>query len=229
MEIQNNIFLKNAVAVINKPTGMNSMTCVKKVQKLLGAKKAGHLGTLDPLASGVLLVALNKATKLFDAHLKDTKVYRAVFKFGIETTTFDSEGEIMVNQKVDITEEAILKVLNNLVGEYDQMPPAYSAKKINGKKAYELARAGQEVVLKTKLVTIYHFKLLQKLEKNTFLFEIKCSSGTYIRSLARDLANQLDTVGVMVGLVRTSAGEYDLTQAITLEELNANKVVEIDI
>lgn len=229
MENQNNIYLKNAVAVINKPTGMNSMTCVKRVQRLLGAKKAGHLGTLDPLASGVLVVALNKATKLFEAHLKDTKTYRAVFKFGIETTTFDSEGDINVLQEVEIEREQVESVLKNLVGAYEQMPPAYSAKKIGGKKAYELAREGKVVELKTKLVTVFQFDLLNQLEKNTFLFEIKCSSGTYIRSLARDLAKELGTVGVMVGLVRVEAGPYNLSQAVNLEELTLNSLLEIEI
>lgn len=224
-----NFYTKSAIAIINKPTGMNSMTCVKRVQRILGGKKAGHLGTLDPLASGVLVVALNRATKLFEAHLKDTKVYRAVFKFGIQTTTFDSEGEIEIKQNVDISKEKVESVLKNLTGSYEQMPPAYSAKKIGGKKAYELARAGQEVKLKTKLVTVFEFKLLDKLEKNTFLFEIKCSSGTYIRSLARDLANELGTVGVMVGLVRTSTGEFDLSKAVTLEQLTQESLIEIEI
>lgn len=224
-----NFYTKNAVAVINKPTGMNSMTCVKKVKAILSVNKAGHLGTLDPLASGVLVVALNKATKLFESHLKDVKTYRAVFKFGLQTTTFDSEGEIEIRENVDIKKQNVENILKYLIGSYEQMPPAYSAKKIGGKKAYELARAGKEVNLKTKLVTIFEFKLLDELEKNTFLFEIKCSSGTYIRSLARDLAKELGTVGVMVGLVRTSAGEYNLEHAVTLEQLKQENLIEVEI
>lgn len=231
MENQNNIYLKNAVAVVNKPTGMNSMTCVKRVQRMLGAKKAGHLGTLDPLASGVLVVALNKATKLFESHLKDSKTYKAIFKFGAQTTTFDSEGDIVVLQDVNILPQQVKNAVEKFVGEYDQMPPAYSAKKIGGKKAYELAREGKTPELKTKRITVHGFEYLDQLEKNTFLFEISCSSGTYIRSLARDLAKELGTVGVMVGLVRTVAGPYKIEQAINLEDLEkqTQNLIEIEI
>ena len=209
----------NGVVILNKPTGMNSMSAVKRVQRMLGAAKAGHLGTLDPLASGVLPVALGKATKLFESHLKDGKTYRAIFKFGIQTDTVDSEGSVLQQEDVSITKELIKSKLSDFVGEFDQMPPIYSAKKVNGKKAYELARAGKEVVLKPKRISIYQFDLIDELDKNTFLFEIKCSSGTYIRSCCTDLAKSLSTVGVMVGLVRTKSGNYDIENSVTLEEL----------
>jgi tRNA pseudouridine55 synthase len=224
-----NIYEKSAVAVINKPTGMSSMTCVKRVQRIIGAKKAGHLGTLDPLASGVLVVALNKATKLFERHLGANKVYRAVFKFGVQTETFDSEGKIDKLEDVNITQQQVELAIKDFVGDFEQMPPAYSAKKINGKKAYELARAGQTVTLKTKKITISNFTYLSEIEKNTFLFEISCSSGTYVRSIARDLAKKLGTVGTMVGLVRLSSGEYNLSQAANLDDLTESDLIEVII
>lgn len=218
----------NGIVILNKPTGMNSLTAVKKVQKFFNVKKAGHLGTLDPYASGVLVVALNKATKNFEKHLNDKKVYRAIFKFGYETTTLDSEGEITKKQEVDITEEKIMQVLPQMVGKFDQIPPIYSAKKVNGKKAYELARAGKEVVLKPKPIEIYKFNLIDKLEKNTFLFEIECSAGTYIRSCVRDLAEKLSTCGVMVGLVRIVAGNWKIENSVELSSLNFDSIIEIN-
>lgn len=216
----------NGIVILNKPTGMNSMTAVKKVQYFFDAKKAGHLGTLDPYASGVLIVALGKATKNFEKHLTDKKIYRAIFKFGFQTTTFDSEGEITLTDNKTITEQDIKSVLPSMVGEFEQMPPDYSAKKINGKKAYELARQGKKVVLKPKKVEIYKFDLINELQTNTFLFEIECSSGTYIRSCVRDLATKLKTVGVMVGLVRTKTGDKQIEDSVILSELNLNDIRE---
>lgn len=227
-QTNNNNYTKNAIAVINKPTGMNSLRCVKTVQRKLGAKKAGHLGTLDPLATGVLVVALNNATKLFEQHLGARKVYKAVFKFGVSTTTLDSEGEIEKREEVEVTAEQINNVLGEFVGEINQMPPAFSAKKIKGKKAYELARAGKKVELKPKKITIFNFNLITQIEKNTFLFEMDVSSGTYIRSLVRDLAEKLGTVGTMVALVRTSSGEYTLSQAVTIDEVAPQHLIEVD-
>lgn len=215
----------NGVVVLNKPTGMNSMTAVKRVQRLLGASKAGHLGTLDPFASGVLPIALGKATKLFESHLKDGKTYRAIFKFGFESDTADSEGKILTFDDVQITKEQVVEKIKEFVGEFDQMPPIYSAKKINGKKAYELAREGKEVVLKTKRITIFKFDLIQQLAKNTFLFEIVSSSGTYIRSCCTDLAKSLSTVGVMTGLIRTKSGSYDIADSVTLDEISEKSVI----
>ncbi len=222
-------YQKNAVAVINKPTGMSSMTCVKQVKRLLNVNKAGHLGTLDPFATGVLVVALNKATKLFEKHLGSNKVYRAVFKFGVQTDTLDSEGKIEKQQSVNITKQQVQSALKNFVGTQNQMPPVFSAKKIKGKKAYQLARQGKTVTLKPKEITIYNFALLNEIEKNTFLFEITCSSGTYIRSIVRDLAKALSTVGTMVGLVRLASGKFTLDQATNLNSLNTDNLIEVEI
>ena len=217
----------NGVIILNKPTGMNSMTATSAVKRILQVKKAGHLGTLDPFASGVLPVAVGNATKMFEKHLKDNKTYRAIFKFGIETDTFDSDGNITNTKDDIISKEEIEVALKTMTGIIDQMPPAFSAKKINGVRAYDLARAGKEVELKPKTITIYDFSLICQLFENTFLFEIKCSSGTYVRSCCRDLAKALGTVGVMVGLVRTKSGEYDISNSILLDEVNKEMVLKI--
>lgn len=224
--MENNII--DGVVVVNKPTGMNSMTCVKKVQRKLGAAKAGHLGTLDPFATGVLLVALGKGTKLFDAHLKDKKTYKAIFKFGIETDTFDSEGLIAKQDDKVVCLDELKEVCQKLVGTQNQMPPAYSAKKIGGKKAYEFARQNIEVVLKPKEITIFSLDVLQQLDKNTFLLETEVSSGTYIRSIVRDLAALLGTCGTMVGLIRTVCGQHKLEESVTLDELTLKNVKSLN-
>lgn len=217
----------NGIIILNKPTGMNSMTATNLVKRILQVKKAGHLGTLDPFASGVLPVAIGNATKTFESHLKDEKIYRAIFKFGIETDTFDSEGSVTSVQEINISKEQVETALKKMSGTFEQMPPAYSAKRINGVRAYELARAGQKVELKAKSVTIFYFNLVSQLSANTFLFEIKCSSGTYIRSCCRDLAKELETVGVMVGLIRTKSGIYDICDSVLLEEVNANMINKV--
>jgi tRNA pseudouridine55 synthase len=152
---------------------MNSMRAVKQVQFKLDAKKAGHMGTLDPMGSGVLLVALGKATKLFDKHLKDKKTYRAVFQFGFQTDTLDCDGTITDTNNIVVTKEQLLTLCPKFVGEFDQVPPIYSAKKINGKNAYQLARSGKDIELKPKRITIFDFQLIDQLDifVSNFLFK----------------------------------------------------------
>jgi len=200
------MFDKNAIINLNKPTGMSSFLAVKKVARLLGVKKAGHMGTLDPYGTGVLLVGVNKGTKLFDEYLKKVKTYVAVFHFGYETDTLDSEGKIINKNNVEINCQQIIGVLNAFIGKQAQMPPQFSAKKINGQKACDLARMGSVVELKPKEIEIYDLKLLRSFGNNNFQFEITCSSGTYIRSLCRDIAYKLSTYGTMVSIIRTKCG-----------------------
>lgn len=218
----------DGIVVLNKPTGMNSMRAVKQVQHTLDAKKAGHMGTLDPMGSGVLLVALGKATKLFDKHLKDQKIYRTVFQFGFQTDTLDCDGTITDTNDVVVTKQQLLALCPKFVGEFDQMPPVYSAKKINGKNAYQLARSGKDIELKPKRITIFDFQLVDQLDTNTFLFQVSCSSGTYIRSLCRDVAYALGTFGTMSAIVRTKVGEFDISQSVTLDNLCLQDVQKID-
>jgi len=213
------MFEKNAIINLNKPTGMSSFYAVKKVARLLGVKKAGHMGTLDPYGTGVLLVGVNKGTKLFDEYLKKIKTYVAVFHFGYETDTLDSEGQIISQNEVSVSLEQVQSILGKFVGKQNQMPPQFSAKKVNGQKACDLARAGKEVELKPKEIEIFDLKVLRDFGNNNFQFEIECSSGTYIRSLARDIAKELNTYGVMLSIIRTKCGEFDISQSCTLEDL----------
>ena len=166
------MFERNGIIVLNKPTGMSSSLAVQVVKKILKPNKIGHLGTLDPLGTGVLLLAVNKATKLFDEYLNKTKTYRAIFSFGFETDTLDSEGKIINKNDVKISIDQVRNIAKQFVGEFDQIPPKYSAKKINGKNAYELARAGKEFELRTRHIVIYSCDVLYQVKENTFMFEI---------------------------------------------------------
>ena len=219
--------MHSAIILVNKPRGLSSNAVVNIVKKTVGAKKAGHLGTLDVEGEGLLPVTLERATKLFDLYLQKDKVYKTTFRFGQTTDTLDLEGKITAKDDKIISKEEVERVLPLLVGKINQMPPAYSAKKIKGRKAYDLAREGKDVQLKPKLVEIYSIKLLSHKKQNEFEFEVHCSSGTYIRSLCRDMAEKLSTYGVMLNIIRTKCGDFDLKDAYTLEEIKAGKYKEI--
>ena len=221
--------LKGFVNII-KPTGMTSSDVVCKVKKILHTKKVGHLGTLDPAASGVLPVAVGRATKFFDYFLSKDKCYTAVVKFGIETDTLDSFGNITnIDKNIDVSEQMILDVIDNFVGEIYQYPPKYSALKINGKKAYELARENIDFELKPRKITIHNIKLRKMCQKNTFIFDVHCSAGTYIRSLFADIANKIGTIAFVPVIIRTKSGAFDLNNAITLKEFEENtKLIKIE-
>lgn len=223
------MFEKNAIINLNKPTGMSSFLAVKKVARLLGVKKAGHMGTLDPYGCGVLLVGVNKGTKLFDEYLKKIKTYIAVFHFGYETDTLDSEGQIINENICNVSKEEIVNSLENFIGKQNQMPPLYSAKKINGKKACDVARAGGQLELKPKEIEIFDIKLLRDLGDNNFQFSITCSSGTYIRSICRDLACSLSTYGTMVSIIRTKCGDFDIKNSCTLQDVQNGKIEYLEV
>ena len=218
------MFDKDAVIILNKPTGMSSFLAVKKVSRALGVKKAGHMGTLDPYGTGVLLVGVNRATKLFDEFLKKDKTYVTIFHFGYETDTIDSEGKIINSNNVIITDDDINRVLPKFIGSINQMPPQYSAKKINGKRSCDLVRSGGKVELKPKQITIKDIKLLKNLGNNNFLFEISCSAGTYIRSICRDLAYELSTYGTMVSIIRTKCGDFSIVDSCTIKDIENGNV-----
>ena len=209
----------NAIVILNKEKGVSSNTACRKVGKILGEKKVGHLGTLDVLATGVLPVALGRATKLFDFYLQKTKTYLATFTFGYETTTLDSEGEKVVSSDVVPTQSEIENVLSNFVGKQNQMPPKYSAKKINGRCAYDLARSNIDFELKPKEITINEIELIDKISNDTYTFKINCSSGTYIRSIARDLGYALNTYATMTDLVRLECGNFKLEDSHTISQI----------
>lgn len=217
------------IILLNKERGISSNSAVNRVKYAVGANKAGHLGTLDVLATGLLPITINKATKLFDYYLNKDKVYRAVFRFGETTDTLDLEGEITEKDEKVITLEMVEAVLPQFTGKINQMPPVYSAKKVNGKKAYQLARSGKDVQLKPKEIEIYSLKCLGEIDQNTFEFEIHCSSGTYIRSLCRDIATALSTIGVMSSLQRTKCGVFNVNDAFLLNDIKSGNYKKISL
>lgn len=214
---------KSGIVLVNKPTGISSNKVVNIVKRSLGAKKCGHLGTLDLEGAGLLPVTVNNATKLFDYFLNKTKTYETVFVFGFETDTLDTSGEIIKQKECHIERRSVEKAIKEMIGRYDQMPPIYSAKKVGGKVAYKEARKGQVVELKPKTVEIFDFKLLEQVDENVFKFMVECSSGTYIRSLCRDLAEKLSTYGSMQCILRTKCGMFNLKDAYSLKDIENGK------
>jgi len=213
--------VKNAVSgvlVIDKPVGMTSHDVVQVVRRGTGIKRAGHTGTLDPRASGVLVVLVGPAVRLSEYVSASDKRYQAIIRLGERTDTFDGEGEVIQRSPVEITEEQIIKALTKFEGTVEQVPPAYSAKKINGKKAYELARKGEEFELEPKEIDVYHLELLEW-DTPEAIVDVYCSSGTYVRALANDLGDVLGCGGHLVGLRRTKSGEFALRDAIQLRKL----------
>ena len=210
---------KSGIVLINKPVGMSSNKAVNIVKYTLGAKKCGHLGTLDLEGQGLLPVTVNNATKLFDYFLNKDKTYETIFIFGFETDTLDTSGVITKQKDCDVSEEDVKATCKKMIGKYMQMPPQYSAKKVGGQSAYKSARKGEYVELKPKEVEILSFDLLEKVEKNTFRFLVSCSSGTYIRSLCRDLAELLGTYGSMQCIIRTRCGGFMLKDAYSIEQI----------
>jgi len=183
------------------------------------------MGTLDPLASGVLPVGIGNASRLFDYFLAKKKVYLAQFRFGVTTPSLDYESELVFGGSVPAAAE-IRAILPRFTGEIEQIPPAFSAKCVNGKRSYELAREGREVPLAAKTVTIDSLELLEQTGDDEYSFRITCGGGTYIRSLARDLAAALGTNGMMSGLVRERCGVFDRGNAVALDELSADNLLQ---
>lgn len=205
---------------IYKPSGVSSAAVVHKVKKSIGMS-CGHMGTLDPLAEGVLPIAFGKATRLFNYLLNKQKTYRAIFQFGQQTDTEDCTGTILLDNGVVPSIEEIQKVLPNFTGEYLQVPPIYSAKSINGVRAYKLARQGETVHLQAKKITVYKIVCTKQVSDNQFEFLITCGGGTYIRSLGRDIAKACNTVAIMTKLVREKSGAFLMQNAIKLEDLSS--------
>ena len=213
------LFEKSGIVLVDKPAGVSSNKVVNIVKFKLGAKKAGHLGTLDLEGEGLLPVTVNNATKLFDFFLNKTKTYETVFVFGVETDTLDMSGQILREKECHLSLKQVEDVAKGMIGKYNQMPPQYSAKKVGGKVAYKEARKGKALELKPKEVEIFDFKLISQEGENKFRFQITCSSGTYIRSICRDMAEKLSTYGSMQCILRTNCGDFDLKDAYTFEEI----------
>jgi tRNA pseudouridine55 synthase len=213
----------DGIVIVDKPAGLTSHTVVARIRRLAGTRKVGHAGTLDPMATGVLVVGLNRATRLLGHLQLADKSYDATVLLGATTTTDDAEGEILTTAPVDgVTAEAIEAAVAGFRGELSQVPSKVSAIKVDGRRAYERVRAGEEVALKARSVTVSRYDVLDVRPGPSGLevdISVDCSSGTYIRALARDLGAELGVGGHLTALRRTRVGAFDLSVAHTLESL----------
>jgi tRNA pseudouridine55 synthase len=211
---------------INKPAGITSRRVVDRVQRLVRPAKAGHAGTLDPLATGVVVVCVGNATRLIEYVQRMHKSYRATFLLGRTSETEDVEGDVvMLENAPEPSETDIRESIQNLTGEIMQRPPAFSALKVKGQRAYKLARAGQDVQLEPRPTTIYQFRVVSYAYPE-LIVEIECSRGTYVRSLGRDLAESLGTGAVMSALIRTAVGDFHVDDALELDTLSRDSLAE---
>ena len=215
----------NGIIVINKHKGCTSHDIVYKVKKICN-EKVGHTGTLDPMATGVLPLLIGKGTLCAKYLINHDKIYRATIQLGIETDTLDAEGTIVNTIEVSsevFNEEYIINILNTFLGKQEQVPPMYSAIKINGKKLYQYAREGKSIEVQPRNIEIYNIKLLEVNKENKQIkFEVHCSKGTYIRSLCSDISKKLGTIGHMIDLQRVQVGEFNISNSITLEQIQNN-------
>lgn len=206
---------------LNKPTGLTSHDCVARVRRLLRFKRVGHGGTLDPAATGVLPIALGKATRLLQ-FLRQDKAYRATIQLGISTTTDDLEGEIIASEPtIGLSLEAVKAALGLFQGKIQQVPPSYSAIQVQGKRLYDLARAGEKVEVPARTVEVFKLEILDWRAGDfpELDLAIACGSGTYIRAIARDLGAALQTGGTLAALIRTESSGFDLSDSLTFDEL----------
>lgn len=216
----------DGIIIINKPKNYTSHDIVRKAKKLLN-EKVGHTGTLDPNATGVLPLLIGKGTLLSKYLIEHDKIYEAVLKLGEKTDTADGEGKVLESQNVEqsiLKKENIERIFNNLEGKQEQIPPMYSAIKLNGKKLYEYARKGIKVEVKPRTIEIYKLELI-KIEDMEIIFRVSCSKGTYIRTLCEKIAEELGTIGYMKELKRIQVGEFNIKDSITIEELENQEIV----
>lgn len=214
--------IKNAISgvlVVDKPVGMTSHDVVQAIRNGTGLRRAGHTGTLDPRASGVLVILVGPAVRLSEYVSASDKRYQAIIRLGSATDTFDSEGKFTRSDTpVDVTEAQFEEVLQTFVGEIEQTPPPYSAVKVQGRKAYEMARQGEEVELAPRIIQVHHLEVLEWAPPEVVV-DVHCSSGTYVRSLANDLGEKLGCGAYLVGLRRTKSGRFSLRDATPLRRL----------
>lgn len=209
----------SGVLVVDKPVGMTSHDVVQAIRNGTGLRRAGHTGTLDPRASGVLVVLVGPAVRLSEFVSASDKRYQAIIRLGSTTDTFDADGKItQPAQPVNLTEQQFEKVLATFVGEIEQTPPPYSAVKVQGRKAYEMARQGEAVELAPRKITVHHLEVLEWAPPEVVI-DVHCSSGTYVRSLANDLGASLGCGAYLVGLRRTKSGRFSLREATPLRKL----------
>lgn len=209
---------KSGWIVIDKPLGMTCTRVGSTLRRLLGIKKIGHLGTLDPLASGVLAFAIGEATKAIPYYKNTTKIYEFEITWGEQRTTDDAEGSVVATSSIRPSLAEIESIYKNFIGDLQQVPPIYSAIKVDGKRSYKAAREGQDIALKARQITVYDLEII-KAENENCQFKATCGSGTYIRSLGRDMAQALNTVGYISKLKRIKDGKFNINDAISLENL----------
>jgi len=221
----------DGVLIIHKEKNMTSHDVVGKLRRILKTKKIGHAGTLDPLATGVLVIGVGRATKLLQFLMADKKIYRASLKLGFATTTYDLEGEITEKKEFlhNITKQDAEDVLHSFLGDSMQVPPIYSAIKKDGKPLYEYARNGEEVVIEPRPIHISEIDLVE-FKDDEIIFDVVCSKGTYIRSLCVDIATKLGYPGVMTNLLRIQSGNFTLKDAVYLKDVEAGnfKMIPMD-
>ena len=210
--------MPNGIVIIDKPHGWTSMDVCAKLRGILHEKRVGHAGTLDPMATGVLPVFVGQATKAVSFAEGGQKVYEAVLQLGLVTDTQDTTGETLEERAVTVTEDEVRAALPRFLGEIEQIPPMYSAIKVNGQKLYDLARQGKEVARKPRRITIYDLALTEELGNGQYALRVECSKGTYIRTLCHDLGQALGCGGCMAALRRTEASGFCIGEAVTLED-----------
>ena len=217
----------DGILIVNKEKGYTSHDVVGKLRKILGMKQIGHTGTLDPNATGVLPILIGKATKASQYLMEHDKTYIATLKLGERTNTLDGEGEVVEKQTIEeslLDKDKIDAVLQTFLGKQEQIPPMYSAIKIKGKKLYEYAKQGKEIVREPRSIEIYEIKLKKvNKEKKEIIFEVHCSKGTYIRVLCEDIAKKIGTIGYMKELERTEVTPFTIKQALTLQQIEQQK------
>ncbi len=219
MENENIKNVVSGVLVVDKPVGLTSHDVVQIIRRGTGIRRAGHTGTLDPRASGVLVILIGPAVRLSEYVSASDKRYQATIRLGSSTDTYDSEGVVTGSTSaVNLSEEEFTEILQQFVGEMEQVPPPYSAVKVKGRKAYEMAREGEEVDLAPRIINVYSLEVLEWAPPEAVI-DVYCSSGTYVRSLANDLGKALGTGAHLVGLRRTKSGRFTLRDAVPLRRL----------
>ena len=209
----------NSLLILDKPQGLSSHGAVHRIRKITGIERVGHAGTLDPMATGVLLVLLGSAVRLSEYIVDHDKKYRATVQLGVETDSYDATGNVLETRAVHVSETEMRAAVESFIGKQNQIPPAHSAIQIQGKRAYKMARQGIELEMQPRAVEIYSINNIA-IENNALTFDVHCSKGTYIRSLAHDIGAKLGTGAHLAALRRTASGEFNIAQSHTLEQVS---------
>ena len=218
----------NSVIIVNKEINRTSRDVVNELNKILGTKRIGHTGTLDPIATGVLVMCVGKYTKLVNLLTSLDKEYIATIKLGIKTDTLDITGNILEEKPFNVDKEQVINTLNSFLGTSVQEVPAYSAVKINGKKLYEYARNGEEIELPKREIVVKHIELLD-FQNDLITFKVNVSKGTYIRSLIADICSKLNTIGTMSSLIRTKQGKFNIEDSVTIDDIKNNNYHKLNV